>query len=61
MADYKASDQAFRMARRIEPHRVGGMELYSTVLWHLRKETALSYLAHEVIAGDRQSQVKSAI
>lgn len=55
MADYKAADQAFRMARRIEPHRVSGMEHYSTVLWHLRKETALSYLAHEVIAGDRHS------
>lgn len=54
-ADYKAADQAFRMARRIEPHRVSGMEHYSTVLWHLRKETALSYLAHEVIAGDRHS------
>lgn len=55
MADYKSADAAFRMARRIEPHRVSGMELYSTVLWHLRKETALSYLAHEVIAGDRHS------
>eukprot|EP00039_Didymoeca_costata_P001234 m.50940 g.50940 ORF g.50940 m.50940 type:complete len:730 (+) comp10694_c0_seq1:232-2421(+) len=53
--DYKQADDAYRMARRVEPHRVDGMELYSTVLWHLRRETALSYLAHEVVAANRLS------
>ena len=31
------------------------MEIYSTTLWHLRQETALSYLAHEVTSADRLS------
>ena len=43
------------MARRLEPHRVEGMEIYSTVLWQLGNSTALSYLAHEVTAADKQS------
>ena len=30
-----------------------GMELYSTVLWHLKKEVELSHLAQEAIALDR--------
>lgn len=32
-----------------------GMEVYSTVLWHLKKEVALSHLAQEVVALDRLS------
>eukprot|EP00040_Diaphanoeca_grandis_P018687 m.98309 g.98309 ORF g.98309 m.98309 type:complete len:737 (-) comp27050_c1_seq1:33-2243(-) len=55
LADYKQADESFRMARRLEPYRSQGMEIYSTTLWHLRQETALSYLAHEVIAADRLS------
>ena len=31
------------------------MEIYSTTLWHLRQESALSYLAHEVTAADRSA------
>lgn len=31
------------------------MEFYSTVLWHLREEVALSFLAQEAIALDRHS------
>ena len=46
--DALQADSAFRMARRVEAHRLDGMAVYSTVLWHLRRETALSYLAHEV-------------
>lgn len=29
------------------------MEIYSTVLWHLRKEVELSFLAHEILDLDR--------
>ena len=32
-----------------------GMEVYSTVLWHLKKESALSHLAREAVAWDRRS------
>eukprot|EP00730_Choanoeca_flexa_P000915 TRINITY_DN10397_c0_g1_i4.p1 TRINITY_DN10397_c0_g1~~TRINITY_DN10397_c0_g1_i4.p1 ORF type:complete len:866 (+),score=196.81 TRINITY_DN10397_c0_g1_i4:3-2600(+) len=52
LADYRAADRVFRMARRLESHRVDGMEYYSTVLWHMRKETDLAYLANEVMAAD---------
>eukprot|EP00051_Salpingoeca_urceolata_P021552 m.339681 g.339681 ORF g.339681 m.339681 type:complete len:718 (-) comp19820_c0_seq7:2428-4581(-) len=55
LADYKTADQMFRLARRHEAHRVAGMEIYSTVLWHLRNDTALSYLANEVLAAGKQS------
>ncbi len=34
---------------------VQGMEVYSTVLWHLKEEVALSHLAQQVIAQDRHS------
>lgn len=36
------------MSRRFESHRVEDMEIFSTVLWHLRQETALATLAQEV-------------
>ena len=32
-----------------------GMEVFSTVLWHLKEEVALSHLAQQVIAQDRHS------
>ena len=32
-----------------------GMEVFSTVLWHLKEELALSHLAQQVIAQDRHS------
>eukprot|EP00037_Helgoeca_nana_P000210 m.20701 g.20701 ORF g.20701 m.20701 type:complete len:726 (+) comp10271_c0_seq1:41-2218(+) len=55
LSKYKEADAAFRMARRLEPFRIEGMEIYSTTLWHLRQESALSYLAHEVTAADRDA------
>ncbi|CAG8666585.1 17985_t:CDS:2, partial [Racocetra fulgida] len=42
-------------ARQLEPYRLEDMELYSTTLWHLRKDTALSALAHELIEFERRS------
>ena len=30
-----AAQRAFVEMQRIEPHRVAGLEVYSTVLWHL--------------------------
>lgn len=32
-----------------------GLEIYSTVLWHLRKEVDLSYVAHRVASLDNHS------
>lgn len=41
--------------RRLEPHRLQGMEYYSTALWHLQKEVALSTLAQELTDFDIKS------
>ncbi|KAL1920559.1 uncharacterized protein VTP21DRAFT_936 [Calcarisporiella thermophila] len=55
MVDYQAAERNFDRARELEPHRLADMEIYSTLLWHLRKDVALSYLAHELVEFDRLS------
>lgn len=40
---------------RAEPHRMAGLDLYSTTLWHLKKEVELSYLAQQVTEFDKLS------
>lgn len=40
-------------ALQLDRYRVEGLELYSSVLWHLRKETDLCYLAKDAMATDR--------
>jgi anaphase-promoting complex subunit 3 len=55
MAQYQQAEQAFKKARKLEPSRILGMELYSTVLWFLKKEHELCYLAQELVALDRQA------
>ncbi|KAI9343630.1 hypothetical protein BDR26DRAFT_819140 [Obelidium mucronatum] len=49
MADYRVAEEWFAKTRNLEPHRVSGMDIYSSTLWHLRKEVALSHLAHELV------------
>jgi len=51
--DYASAAASFQAARRSDPYRVEGLELYSTVLWHLRKEAELAHLAQEAMAIDR--------
>lgn len=48
-ANYAEADKYFKRLRVIAPTRLEDMEVYSTVLWHLKKETELSFLAHEMI------------
>lgn len=48
-ANYAEAEKFFKRLRKIAPARHEDMEVYSTVLWHLRKETDLSFLAHELI------------
>jgi len=45
----------FAELRRLEPQRVEGLDIYSTVLWHLQSEVALSTLAHDVTDFDKLS------
>ena len=40
--DYPEAERAFAWARSVCPHRLDGMEVYSTVLWHLKKEAVPS-------------------
>lgn len=42
--------KAFAQARATAPHLLESMELYSTLLWHLRLPTALSFLAQDLMA-----------
>ncbi|EGD72435.1 hypothetical protein PTSG_00454 [Salpingoeca rosetta] len=48
LADYHAANLAFRHSRRLDMCRLQDMEIFSTVLWHLKDKTALSYLANEL-------------
>ncbi|KAG6332033.1 hypothetical protein ID866_7053 [Astraeus odoratus] len=44
------AERAFRAARALEPYRLGDMEVYSTLLWHLQQNVQLSYLAQELMS-----------
>ena len=54
-ADYVSAEESYSLARTVCPHHLAGLEHYSTALWHLKKDAALAYLAHEVIMLDRLS------
>ena len=53
MAQHRQAESCFRRCRQLEPHRVRSMEVYSTVLWFLKREHELCYLAQEMVALDR--------
>ncbi|KAF8031265.1 hypothetical protein BT93_D0458 [Corymbia citriodora subsp. variegata] len=53
LVDYMEANQAFNLARRTTPYSLEGMDIYSTVLYHLKEDMKLSYLAQELIATDR--------
>ncbi|KAL7923493.1 hypothetical protein ACQKWADRAFT_289807 [Trichoderma austrokoningii] len=48
-ASYAEADKFFRRMRAQCPSRLEDMEVYSTILWHLKRETDLSFLAHELV------------
>ena len=54
-ASYAEAEKYYTRIRTIAPARLEDMEVYSTVLWHLKSEIDLSFLAHEVIDIDRLS------
>lgn len=45
----------FSEVRKCEPERCAMMEIYSTALWHLQRESALSALAQDLVLLDRHS------
>uniref|UniRef100_A0A453SI40 Uncharacterized protein n=1 Tax=Aegilops tauschii subsp. strangulata TaxID=200361 RepID=A0A453SI40_AEGTS len=55
LVDYLEADHFFEFAHRLSPCTLEGMDIYSTVLYHLNEEMRLSYLAQELISVDRLS------
>nr|CAH7762294.1 unnamed protein product [Callosobruchus chinensis] len=55
--DYEMAVKYFGQVHDKEPHRLAYMDLYSTALWHLQREVALSALAQDLINIDRNSPV----
>lgn len=53
MADYRRARRCFEAMRAAEPHRMEGLELFSTTLWHLKDAVALAHLAQVAMATDR--------
>jgi len=54
-AAYAEAEKYFVRIRTMEPSRLEDMEVYSTILWHLKNEVDLAYLAHELVEIDRLS------
>ncbi|KAF2431379.1 protein bima [Tothia fuscella] len=52
---YQEAGEVFAKIKKIQPSRMEDMEIYSTVLWHLKEEMELAYLSHELLESDRLS------
>ncbi|EPE08817.1 cdc27 protein [Ophiostoma piceae UAMH 11346] len=55
LASYAEAEEYFRRVRVLAPTRLEDMEVYSTILWFLKRETELSFLAHELVDAAWQS------
>ncbi|CAG9949233.1 unnamed protein product [Clonostachys rosea f. rosea IK726] len=55
LMDYKKAKQTFQALRKRAPSWIEDLEVYSTVLWHLKDEVPLSLLAHELTESHFQS------
>ncbi|CAM9849932.1 unnamed protein product, partial [Hapterophycus canaliculatus] len=54
-ADYGNAKSALESMQRYDPHRMEGLDVLSTTLWHLKRDVELSYLAQKVSEFDRLS------
>lgn len=54
-AMYSEAEKYFFRVKTMAPSRLEDMEIYSTVLWHLKNDIELAYLAHELMEVDRLS------
>lgn len=50
---YTDAERYFSESLRIEPHRLEGIEYYSSCLWHLKKQVELCALAHDALEKSR--------
>ena len=54
-ASYPEAEKFFIRVKTLCPSRLEDMEVYSTVLWHMKNDIELAYLAHELIETERLS------
>ena len=54
-ASYPEAEKFFIRVKTLCPSRLEDMEVYSTVLWHMKNDVELAYLAHELIETERLS------
>lgn len=54
-AAYVEAEGFYKRLRQITPTRCEDLEIYSTILWFLKRETDLAFLAHELIEASWQS------
>lgn len=55
--EYEDSVRIFSNIRKAEPFRLQYMEIYSTDLWHLQKDTLLSALAQDLMQHNKMSAI----
>lgn len=55
LCEYQKAVRVFEELRALEPHRLQGLEFYSTALWHLQKEVSLSALAQDMMDLDKNA------
>ncbi|EPQ65717.1 Subunit of the Anaphase-Promoting Complex-Cyclosome [Blumeria graminis f. sp. tritici 96224] len=48
-AAYNEAEKFYKRLRQMVPTRFEDMEIYSTILWHLKREIDLAFLAYELI------------
>lgn len=48
LADYPRAKAALELMQQVQPHRLAGLEVLSTALWHLKHEVDLAFLAQKV-------------
>lgn len=53
LVDFSNALRVFEELRKIAPYRMEGMAIYSTILWHLRKDAELSFLSQEALELDK--------
>lgn len=54
-ANYAEAARTFAKARAITPLCTEDMDIYSTSLWHLKRDVDLAFLSHELVELDRLS------
>ncbi|XP_065052437.1 cell division cycle protein 27 homolog isoform X2 [Rhopilema esculentum] len=55
MTDYHQAEQKFSELRTLDKFHMGGMDVYSTLLWFMKKEGSLSSVALDLVELDRSS------